>query len=173
MQSGLRWGRSHSRRRFPVVGTPLCLSWHLGIGQALRAVCWSVACGQSWGVCPPHPYASQLRGISPARWSARPPPRGGSLSPLRAGEPEDEISRSPRRLESGKPQVLRAPILRRLRAGGTSGDSDALGQWLGERQTERRLRQAVSSINGCGGTGMPNKRSFYAPSLCPILDACD
>ena len=30
---------------------------------------------------PAHPCASPLRGISPALWSARPPPRGGSLSP--------------------------------------------------------------------------------------------
>jgi len=74
MQNCLRSVRSHSRRRFPVVGTPyappagslLWLLWHRGIGQALRAVFWSVACGQSCCVCPAHPVASPLRGIGPA-----------------------------------------------------------------------------------------------------------
>ena len=76
--------RSHSRRRFPVVGTPYappsarpcgCLApWHWS--GAARCVLgqWPAA---SHVVCAPaHPCASPLRGISPARWSARPPPVG-------------------------------------------------------------------------------------------------
>ena len=85
MQSGLRWGRAHSRQRSPVarralraaVRAPLWSSWHLGIGQALRAV-WSVSgLRPIIGVCAPaRPVASPLRGISHARWAARPPPKG-------------------------------------------------------------------------------------------------
>lgn len=86
MQNCLRWSgrtavgapRSHSRptrRRL----APLWRLWHRGIGQALRAAFWSVACGQSCCVCPAHPLASPLRGIGLAL-GARPPPRG-SLSP--------------------------------------------------------------------------------------------
>ena len=82
--SGLRWVRSHSRRRFPVVGTPYAppasslvwLLWHRGIGQALRAVFWSVACGQSCCVCPRPPSGGlPLRGFGPALVCPRPPPR--------------------------------------------------------------------------------------------------
>ena len=62
MQSGLRWRRSHSRRRSPVAGTrptrrrlrALVVCLHRGISQALRASFWSVACGQSCCVCPAH-----------------------------------------------------------------------------------------------------------------------
>ena len=64
-----------TRRRL----APLWLLWRCGIGQALRAAFWSVACGQSSCVCPAHPVASPLRGIGLAL-GARPPPRG-SLSP--------------------------------------------------------------------------------------------
>ena len=70
--------RSHSRPTRRQLA-PLWLSWHCGIGQALRAGFLSVACGQSCCVCPAHPVASPLRGIGPAL-GARPPPRG-SLSP--------------------------------------------------------------------------------------------
>ena len=90
MQSGLRWSRSHSRRRFPVVGTPYAPravrpcgcrgTW--GLVRRCAQCFWSVACGQSCCVCPAHPWASPLRGIGPER-SARPPPRG-SLSPRAA-----------------------------------------------------------------------------------------
>lgn len=70
-------GRWHALRA--AVCAPLWLSWRCGIGQALRAArCvlgqWPAA---SHVVCAPaHPCASPLRGISPARWSARPPPVG-------------------------------------------------------------------------------------------------
>ena len=58
----------------PAACAPLGLSWHLGIGQALRALFWSVACGQSCGVCPRPPTgASPLRGIGPHGPVARPP----------------------------------------------------------------------------------------------------
>jgi hypothetical protein len=89
MQSGLRWSRSHSRRRFPVVGTPYAPpsarpcgcrgTWALVRRCALCA--WSVACGQSYVVCPAHPCASPLRGISPAALVCPSAPHGGSLSP--------------------------------------------------------------------------------------------
>ena len=74
MQSGLRWSRSHSRRRFPVVGTPYAPpsarpcgcrgTWALVRRCALCA--WSVACGQLSCMCPAHPLASPLRGFGPA-----------------------------------------------------------------------------------------------------------
>ena len=51
-----------TRRRL----APLWLLWRCGIGQALRAVFWSVACGQLSCVCPAHPVASPLRGFGPA-----------------------------------------------------------------------------------------------------------
>ena len=79
MQSGLRWSRSHSRRRFPVVGTPYAPpsarpcgyrgTW--GIGQALRAV-WLVS------------------GLRPVVWCVPPPTlvlRRCAASALRAGLP--------------------------------------------------------------------------------------
>ena len=76
--------RSHSRRRFPVSSCPT--------RRRLRALVVVVAPGHWSGaarcvlgqwpaashvVCAPaHPCASPLLGISPARWSARPPPVG-------------------------------------------------------------------------------------------------
>lgn len=57
MQSGLRWGRSHSRRRFPVAGAPLWVCLHRGISQALRAVCL-------------------VSGLRPVMWYVPPPARG-------------------------------------------------------------------------------------------------
>jgi hypothetical protein len=88
MQSGLRWSRSHSRRRFPVVGTPYAPPSARpcgcpGVVALVRrcALCgWSVACGQSCGVCPRLPLCFAASRLSRARWSARPPPKG-SLSP--------------------------------------------------------------------------------------------
>jgi hypothetical protein len=74
MQSGLRWSRSHSRRRFPVASAPYAPpsarpcgyrgTWALVRRCALCA--WSVACGQLSCVCPAHPVASPLRGFGPA-----------------------------------------------------------------------------------------------------------
>lgn len=89
MQSGLRWSRAHSRLRFPVVGTPYAppsarpcgLSWHRGIGQALRALFWSVACGQSCGVCPRPPLCFAAARHQPCALVCPSAPRGGSLSP--------------------------------------------------------------------------------------------
>ena len=73
MQSGLRWSRSHSRLRFPVVARPtrrrlralvvVVAPWHWS--GAARCVLgqWPAA---SHVVCAPaHPCASPLRGISP------------------------------------------------------------------------------------------------------------
>ena len=84
MQSGLRWSRSHSRRRFPVASAPYAPpsarpcgyrgTWALVRRCALCFDQWPTA---SHLVCAPaHPCASPLRGISPARWSARLPPKG-------------------------------------------------------------------------------------------------
>lgn len=60
--------------------TPLWLSWWLVISQALRALFWSVACGQSCCVCPRPPS-----GLAAARRWPRAvcpsAPQGGSLSP--------------------------------------------------------------------------------------------
>ena len=74
MQSGLRWSRSHSRRRFPVASAPYappsarpcgCRGTVASVRRC--ALCgWSVACGQSLCVCPAHPVASPLRGFGPA-----------------------------------------------------------------------------------------------------------
>ena len=84
MQSGLRWSRSHCRRRFPVVGTPYappparpCGSrgtWALVRRCALCFGQWPTA---SHLVCAPaHPQGlARFAGIGPAR-SARPPPEG-------------------------------------------------------------------------------------------------
>ena len=53
-------GRWHALRA--AVCTPLSLSWHRGISQALRAVFWTVACGQLPPVSPRPPTgASPLR----------------------------------------------------------------------------------------------------------------
>ncbi len=57
-------GRWHALRA--AVCAPLWLPWHLGIGQALRALFWPVACGQLSCVCPAHPVASPLSGFGPA-----------------------------------------------------------------------------------------------------------
>ena len=72
MQSGLRWSRSHSRRRFPVVGTPYAPpSARRVAGQ------WPAA---SHLVCAPPTLWPRRCAALALRWSARPPPRG-SLSP--------------------------------------------------------------------------------------------
>ncbi len=89
MQSGLRWSRSHSRWRFPVVGTSYAPpsarpcgyrgTWALVRRCALCA--WSVA---SHVVCAPPTLWPRRCAALALRWSARPPPRG-SLSPARLG----------------------------------------------------------------------------------------
>ncbi len=84
MQSGLRWSRSHSRRRFPVASAPYAppSARPCGCRGTVASVrrcalcCWSVACGQSCGVCPRPPLCFAAARLSPARWSARPPPEG-------------------------------------------------------------------------------------------------
>ena len=76
--------RSHSRRRFPVNSCPtrrrlralvaVVALWHQSGAARCLLGQWPTA---SHVVCAPaHPCASPLRGISPARWSARPPPVG-------------------------------------------------------------------------------------------------
>jgi hypothetical protein len=70
--------RSHSRptrRRL----APLWLLWHRDIGQALRAVFWSVACGHSLCVCPAHPCGPRRCAAFGPALGARPPPRGSLI----------------------------------------------------------------------------------------------
>lgn len=87
MQSGLRWIRSHSRRRSPVAGTrptrrrlhALVVCLHRGIAQALRAVClvsglWPVV------LCVPPPTLWPRRCAALARAVCPSTPQGGSLS---------------------------------------------------------------------------------------------
>jgi hypothetical protein len=89
MQSGLRWSRSHSRRRFPVVGTPYAPPSARPCGcrgtVALVRRCalcgWSVACGQSCGVCPRPPLCFAAARHQPCALVCPSAPRGGSLSP--------------------------------------------------------------------------------------------
>jgi hypothetical protein len=89
MQNCLRWsgrtavGASRSlarptRRRLRAL-VVVVAPWHWSGAARCVVGQWPAA---SHVVCAPaHPRASPLRGISPARWSARPPPVGGSLSP--------------------------------------------------------------------------------------------
>ena len=89
MQSGLRWRRSHSRRRFPVVGTPYappsarpcgCRGTEVSVRRC--ALCaWSVACGQSCGVCPRPPLCFAAARHQPCALVCPSAPHGGSLSP--------------------------------------------------------------------------------------------
>ena len=89
MQSGLRWRRSHSRRRFPFAGAPYAPpsarpcgyrgTWALVRRCALCA--WSVACGQSCGVCPRPPLCFAAARHQPCALVCPSAPRGGSLSP--------------------------------------------------------------------------------------------
>ena len=89
MQSGLRWSRSHSRRRSPVVGTPYAPpsarpcgcrgTWALVRRCALCFGQWPRA---SHLVCAPaHPQGlARFAGFGPVR-SARPPPKGAPSAP--------------------------------------------------------------------------------------------
>ena len=89
MQSGLRWSRSHSRRRFPVVGTPYappsarpcgCRGTVASVRRC--ALCGrSVACGQSCGVCPRPPLCFAAARHQLCALVCPSAPRGGSLSP--------------------------------------------------------------------------------------------
>ena len=89
MQNCLRWVRSHSRRRFPVVGTPYAPPSARPCGcrgtVALVRRCalcgWSVACGQSCGVCPRPPLCFAAARHQPCALVCPSAPRGGSLSP--------------------------------------------------------------------------------------------
>jgi hypothetical protein len=72
-------GRWHALRA--AVCAPLWLSWHLGIGQALRALFWSVAYGQSSCVCPRPPLCFAAARHQPCALVCPSAPRGGSLSP--------------------------------------------------------------------------------------------
>jgi hypothetical protein len=89
MQSGLRWSRSHSRRRFPVVSTPYAPPSARPCGcrgvEALVRRCalcgWSVACGQSCCVCPRPPLCFAAARHQPCALVCPSAPRGGSLSP--------------------------------------------------------------------------------------------
>ncbi|MCW2312727.1 hypothetical protein M2244_002475 [Rhodoferax antarcticus] len=92
MQSGLRWRRSHSRRRFPVAGAPYAPPSARPCGCACTvasvrrcALCVrSVACGQACRVClrPPVGLAAARLGYALNCPSA---PRGGSLSQRKTG----------------------------------------------------------------------------------------
>jgi hypothetical protein len=88
MQNCLRWVRSHSRRRFPVVGTPYAPPSARPCGcrgtVALVRRCalcgWSVACGQSCGVCPRPPLCFAAARHQPCALVCPSAPRGGSLA---------------------------------------------------------------------------------------------
>ena len=89
MQSGLRWSRSHSRRRFPVVGTPYappsarpcgCRGVVALVRRCALCAC-SVACGQACGVCPRPPLCFAAARHQPCALVCPSAPRGGSFSP--------------------------------------------------------------------------------------------
>jgi hypothetical protein len=73
-------GRWHALRA--AVGAPLWLSWHRGIGQALRAVCLvSGLRPVMWCVCPRPPLCFAAARHQPCALVCPSAPRGGSLSP--------------------------------------------------------------------------------------------
>jgi hypothetical protein len=84
--------RSHSRRRFPVVGTPYAPPSARPCGcrgtRALVRRCalcgWSVACGQSCRVCPRPPLCFAAARHQPCALVCPSAPHGGSLSPRAA-----------------------------------------------------------------------------------------
>ena len=88
-QNCLRWSRSHSRRRFPVACTPYAPPSARRCGcrgtVALVRRCalcgWSVACGQSCGVCPRPPLCFAAARHQLCALVCPSAPRGGSLSP--------------------------------------------------------------------------------------------
>jgi hypothetical protein len=96
MQSGLRWGRSLSRRRFPVVGTPYappsarpcgCRGTMAFVRRC--ALCGrSVACGQLCGVCSRPPLCFAAARHQHCALVCPSAPRGGSLSPRGSDWPQ-------------------------------------------------------------------------------------
>jgi hypothetical protein len=86
--------RSHSRRRSPVVGTPYAPPSARpcgcrGVVASIRRCalcCWSVACGQSCGVCPRPPLCFAAARHQPCALVCPSAPHGGSLSPRHAGQ---------------------------------------------------------------------------------------
>jgi hypothetical protein len=94
MQSGLRWGRSPSRRRSPVACAPYAPP---SARPCRRAATWAsvrrcARCSGQWpaashnGLAPAHPSgASPLRGFGPCAQLARPPPRGAPSSARQCG----------------------------------------------------------------------------------------
>ncbi len=73
-------GRWHALRA--AVCAPLWMSWHLGALVRRCALCgWSVACGQSCGVCPRPPLCFAAARHQPCALVCPSAPRGGSLSP--------------------------------------------------------------------------------------------
>ena len=97
MQSGLRWGWSHSRRRFPVASAPYAppSARPCGCRGTLALVRRCALCFDQWPtashlVCAPaHPQGlARFAGVGSAR-SARPPPKGAPSARAgnrRAGE---------------------------------------------------------------------------------------
>jgi len=89
MQNCLRWSRSHSRRRFPVVGTPYAppsarpcgCRGTVALGRRCALCGWSVACGQSCGVFPRPRLCFAAARHQPCALVCPSAPRGGSLSP--------------------------------------------------------------------------------------------
>ena len=81
--------RSHSRRRFPVVGTPYAppsarpcgCRGTVALVRRCALCAWSVACGQSCGVCPRPPLCFAAARHQPCALVCPSAPRGGSLSP--------------------------------------------------------------------------------------------
>jgi hypothetical protein len=94
MQSGLRWSRSHSRRRSPFAFAPYAppsarpcgcaCTWALVRRSALCV--WSVACGQSWGVCPRPPVGLAAARLWPRAGLPIRPPRGLPQSAQNRGQ---------------------------------------------------------------------------------------
>ena len=92
MQSGLRWRRSPSRRRFPFASRPtrrrpvaLVVCLHRGIGQLLRKYSSQWPAASHHQLAPAHPTgASPLRGFGPRAPVCPSAPQGGALSPAPA-----------------------------------------------------------------------------------------
>ena len=72
-------GRLHALRA--AVCAPLWLSWHRGIGQALRAVWLVSGLRPAMGVCPRPPLCFAAARHQPCALVCPSAPRGGSLSP--------------------------------------------------------------------------------------------
>ena len=141
MQSGLRWSRAHSRRRFPVVSTPYAppsarrcgCRGTVALVRRCALCAWSVACGQACGVCPAHPCASPLRAGLPVRppWAAPSAQRlsswfcykFSSCSRTEYGgyRPKRPVSQRDRWLTSARGKVRQLPRQRFLGRSASSG----------------------------------------------------